>query len=55
MTFSEYIKLIGWEQYLVYCKRKGLQPIRDIDVTSHEKVCALLDKNFPQQTKIKNA
>ena len=51
MTFSEYIRLIGWEQYLVYCKQKGIKPIRDIEIATYEKLCALLDKNFPTQTK----
>jgi hypothetical protein len=54
MTFSEYIRLIGWEQYLVYCKQKGIKPTKDIDIASPEKLCALLDKNFTTQTKAHN-
>lgn len=54
MTFSEYIKLVAWEQYLVYCKRKGLKPIRDTDV-EQVKICALLDKTFQQNQETKNA
>jgi hypothetical protein len=48
MTFSEFITLVGWEQYLRYCKQKNIQPVRDIDVKA-EKPCALLDKNFTKQ------
>jgi hypothetical protein len=48
MTFSEFIRLVGWEQYLKYCRQKNIQPVRDIDV-KQEKVCALLDKNFTKQ------
>ena len=55
MTFSEYIKLIAWEQYLVYCKQKGFSPVKDIEVSGQEKLCALVDKNFLNQPKPKNA
>lgn len=55
MTFSEYIELVSWEQYLIYCKRKGIQPIKDTEV-KREKLCALLDKTFHQTKKeTKNA
>lgn len=52
MTFSEFIRLVGWEHYLIYCKQRGIKPVRDINV-EQEKLCALLDKNFPQ-TETKN-
>lgn len=45
MTFSEFIKLFGWDQYLKYCRQNNIEPVKDIDV-KQEKICALLDKTF---------
>ena len=55
MTFSEFMRLLGWKYYLQYCIENRIKPIKDID-TVVEKPCALLDKNFfTQQQRNKNA
>lgn len=55
MTFSEFIRSVAWEQYLIYCKQRRLQPVRDLTVEAQTKMCALVDKNFLTQQKSENA
>lgn len=50
MTFSEFMRLLGWKYYLQYCIDNNIKPIKDLDVQV-AKPCALLDKNFKTQRK----
>jgi len=50
MTFSEFMRLLGWKYYLQYCIDNKIKPIKDLDVRV-EKPCALLDKTFNKPKK----
>ena len=54
MTFSEFMRLLGWKYYLQYCIDNKIKPIKDLDVQV-EKPCALLDKNFLKQQRKQDA
>lgn len=41
MTFSEYVKTFAYQQYLEYCRQKGIVPELDLDVKP-QKLCALV-------------
>jgi hypothetical protein len=48
MTFSEFISIYAWKQYLEYCSKKGTPPILDTEIKT-KKICALcLPKNKQQ-------
>lgn len=41
MTFSEYIRLIAYREYLTYCKQNYVTPQIDVDIKT-PKLCALV-------------
>jgi hypothetical protein len=50
MTFSEYIRLFSYREYLSYCKENYLVPQIDVDIKA-PKLCALVKPALDHEPK----